>query len=199
MEATFISTTILLFLVMDPLGGIPLFIAALKNVEETRKMRVVMRECLFAFIVLFVFLFFGARIMELLRLSQTSLGIAGGIILFLIAIRITFPSRTQGVFGDLPDVEPFIFPLAIPAIAGPSALATVLLLASRYPARMSEWILALIVSVSASALILVFGNRITRVIGARGVMAFERLAGLILTAVAVEMFLAGAKEFAAGL
>jgi len=159
-------------MVMDPLGGIPLFIAALKNVEEKRRTFVVIRECVFAFILLLVFLLFGKPLLNLLQLSETSLGIAGGIILFLIAIKIIFPSRDSGIFGDLPDVEPFIFPLAVPLIAGPSALATVLLLVSRYPSRLTEWILALTLAIGVSALILSSGNRIIKFLGARGVLAF---------------------------
>jgi small neutral amino acid transporter SnatA (MarC family) len=194
MEATFISTVVLLFLVMDPFGGIPLFVTALRNVEEGRKIRVVLRECLIAFVLLLGCLIGGQHILNVLQLSQTSLGIAGGIVLFIIALRIIFPT-TDGVFGDIPGGEPFIFPLAIPLIAGPSALATVLLLASRYPERLLEWVAALSLAVGLSALILSLGNKVLRLLGERGLLAAERLVGLVLTAMAVEMFLNGVKEF----
>ena len=195
MELTFMSATLLLVFVFDPFGNIPLFISVLNTVEPARRTRVVLRECLIAFLALIVFLFFGKPFLALLHISETSLGIAGGVILFLIALRIIFRSQ-QGVFGDMPDGEPFIVPLAIPAIAGPSALATILLLTSRAPERTIEWLLALIVATAISTLVLAFGRRITDWLGQRGVMALERLMGLLLTAIAIEMLLAGVEEFA---
>jgi MarC family membrane protein len=191
---TFISATILLLLVMDPFGGIPLFLAVLKCVEEKQRIKIVLRECGIAFFVLLVFLLFGQHVLSLLQLTETSLGIASGIILFLIAVRITFPTR-QGVFGDLPEGEPFVVPLAVPLIAGPSAIATVLLLASRWPEHIARWTLALVVSTAVSTLTLSCGGIISKLLGDRGLMALERLMGLLLTAVAVEMLLNGVKDF----
>ena len=191
---TLASAEILLLLVMDPFGGIPLFLAVLKNVEESKRRKIVLRECLLAFLVLLVFLLLGQRLLGLLQLSQTSLGIAGGIVLFLIAIRIIFPTR-QGIFGDLPEGEPFLVPLAIPLIAGPSAIATTLLLVARWPERRLDWFLALVISCAVTTLTLSLGSRIAELLGQRGISALERLMGLILTAVAVEMFLAGVKDF----
>lgn len=192
---TFISATVILFLVMDPLGGIPLFMTSLANVDPAKRPIVILRECGIAFLVLLLFLLFGERFMSVLQLSNTSMGMAGGIILFLIALRILFPIRGSGVFGDVPDGEPFIVPLAIPLIAGPSAIATVMLLASRYPLRLVEWVLALILATLVSTAILALGSRITRLLGKRGVSALERLMALVLTAIAVEMFLGGIRDF----
>lgn len=190
----FTSATILLLLVMDPLGGIPLFLAALAPVRQQARAKVILRECAIAFLVLLFFLFFGHNIMQVMHLSGTSLGIAGGIILFLIALRIIFPSR-EGIFGDLPEGEPFVVPLAIPLIAGPSAIATVLLLVSNEPTKLWVWVGALSASIALSTIVLMLGERITGILGSRGVQAFERLMGLVLTAVAVEMFLDGLREF----
>jgi MarC family membrane protein len=191
---TFVSAIILLLLVMDPFGGIPLFLAVLKCVEEKKRFKIVLRECGIAFFVLLAFLLFGQHVLRFLQLTQTSLGIASGIILFLISLRITFPTR-QGVFGDLPAGEPFVVPLAVPLIAGPSAIATVLLLASRWPDQMAKWTMALVVATAVSTLTLSCGGIISRVLGERGLMAIERLMGLLLTAVAVEMLLNGIKDF----
>lgn len=191
---TFISATILLLLVMDPLGGIPLFMAVLKSVEERKRFKVVLRECGVAFLVLLVFLVFGRPLLQILHLSESSLGIAGGIVLFLIALRIVFPTR-RGIFGDLPEGEPLIVPLAVPLIAGPSSIATVMLLASRWPEQLGEWALALVVSLSIATVILSLGSGIAKLLGERGMMAAERLMGLILTVLAVEMFLGGIKDF----
>lgn len=194
MDHSFASATILLLLVADPFGNIPIFIAALKEVPKERKSRVIARECSFAFALLLVFLFFGQRFMQLMRLSDLSLQIGGGIILFLIALRMIFP-RGEGVFGAAQGDEPFIVPLAIPALAGPSALATVLLLAAQAPNRMAEWVGALWVAMTVSVVVLLAAERLQRVLGSRAIAAFERLMGLVLTALAVEMVLKGIRAF----
>ena len=194
MENTLVSATILLLLVTDPLGNIPLFVAALRTVPPHRKAFVILRECLIAFAILLLFMVFGNRFMSALGLSDVSLQIGGGVILFLIAIRMVFP-EPDGIFGASPGGEPFIVPLAIPAIAGPSALATVLLLVSREPERLFTWIGALSIALSISAVVLVFADRLQRRLGESVVIAFERLMGLVLIAIAVEMMLKGLRAF----
>ena len=194
MNTSFVSATILLVLVTDPLGNIPIFVSALRAVPSHRKAAVILRECLIAFTLLLLFMFFGNRFMDALGLSDVSLQIGGGVILFLIALKMVFPVP-EGVFGAAPDGEPFIVPLAIPAIAGPSALATVLLLVSREPERLFEWIGALTVALSISAIVLVFSEKLQRRLGERAVIAFERLMGLVLIAIAVEMILKGVRAF----
>jgi small neutral amino acid transporter SnatA (MarC family) len=189
-----ISAAILLFLVMDPLGNIPLFLSALKDVERARRRRIIVRELVIALAVLVLFLFSGKHILAALQISETSLSIAGGIVLFLISIRMIFPVM-GGVFGGTPEGEPFIVPLAIPLVAGPSTLATVLLLAAREPGRGAEWLLALVCAWLISAVILLLSDNLHRFFGARGLVALERLMGLILTTVAVEMFLTGVDQF----
>lgn len=194
MDISFVSATILLLLVVDPFGNIPVFVAALANTEGSRRLGIVLRECAIAYVVLLAFMFVGAPFMRVLNLSQSSLGIAGGVILFLIALRMIF-RHPGGIFGDKMDREPFIVPLAIPSIAGPSALATVLLLVSREPERIADWITALSLALGISTLVLVFAERISRFVGERVVQAFQRLMGLILTAIAVEMLLRGIEQF----
>jgi MarC family membrane protein len=197
-EPSLLSATILLVLVIDPVGNIPLAISALERVPDARRRAlVVVRECAIAFVLLLAFLFFGERFLALMQLSGTSLEIAGGVILFLIALRMVFP-RPEGLFGDTPDGEPFIVPLAIPAIAGPSAMATVLLLVSRQPQRLGDWILALLAAILVTALILLLAQRIRGWVGERGVLAMERLMGLVLTAIAIETMLRGVRSFVAG-
>jgi small neutral amino acid transporter SnatA (MarC family) len=194
METSFLSATILLLLVTDPLGNIPIFVAALRAVPPQRKAYVILRECLIAFTILLLFMFFGNRFMAALGLSDVSLQIGGGVILFLIALRMVFPVP-EGIFGAAPGGEPFIVPLAIPAIAGPSALATVMLMVSREPERLFEWIGALSVALATSAVVLVFSDKLQRRLGERAVIAFERLMGLVLIAIAVEMILKGIRAF----
>ncbi len=192
---TFASATILLLLITDPLGNIPIFASALRHVAPERRTRVIVREVLIAFAVLLLFMFFGDRFLRLINLSDISLQIAGGVVLFLIALRMIFPPppRQEAEFVG----EPLIVPLAIPAIAGPSALATVILLVSRAPERRLEWIAALALTIAISSVVLLLAERIQRVIGERVVLAFERLMGLILVAVAVEMMVRAAQTLTA--
>jgi MarC family membrane protein len=189
-----VSATILLILVMDPFGNMPLVMSVLKNVDPNERTRVVLRECAIAYAVLLAFMFGGHKFMQLLRLSDTALGIAGGLILFLIALRMAFP-HAESVHGETGDEGTFIVPLAIPAIAGPSALATVLLLVSREPQRLFDWVAALSLATLVSVLVMISAQRISRWIGKRGITAMERLMGLVLTAIAVEMLLAGIERF----
>lgn len=191
---TLFSAAILLFLVMDPLGNIPLFMTALKKVDADRQRVVVIRELLIALVVLVAFLFLGQYVLKILQLSETALTTAGGIILLIIAIRMIFPSRDRGVAND--DLgEPFIVPLAIPAVSGPSAMATAMLLMSREPARWPEWLLAVFIAWTVTALILFFAGYFARFLGEKGLIAIERLMGMLLVAVAVQMLLTGIAEF----
>ncbi|MBI2294673.1 MAG: MarC family protein [Betaproteobacteria bacterium] len=195
---SFASAVIILLLVVDPIGNIPLFAALLRNLEPARRLRVIARECAIAFAVLLVFVFLGRPILGLLGLSDSSLTIAGGVILFLIALRMIF-RRPEGVFGDTLEGEPFIVPLAIPSIAGPTAIATVMLLVSRAPQRVLEWTAAVTVAMLVTLAFLIFAERVAKMVGERGLLAFERLMGLILTAIAVEMLLRGIETFVRGL
>ena len=195
MGYTFASATILLLLITDPFGNIPIFANALKNVAPKRRPLVILREVLIAFALLLLFMFIGEGFLRLMNLSALSLQIAGGVILFLIALRMIFPAPLQPDDALVQHSEPLIVPLAIPALAGPSALATVLLLVSQAPERRWEWIAALSVTMAVCAVVLVLAERIQRLLGERFVVAVERLMGLILVAVSVEMLLGGLKAF----
>jgi MarC family membrane protein len=196
MQYTFLSATVLLILITDPFGNIPIFANALKGVAPARRPRVILREVLIAFLLLLAFMFVGEGFLRVMNLSALSLQIAGGVVLFLIALRMIFPPPAAP--PDAPPLgEPLIVPLAVPALAGPSALATVLLLVSQAPARRWEWVAALTVTMALCAVALVMAEHLQRVLGDRFVMAVERLMGLILVAVAVEMLLRGIKLFVA--
>jgi MarC family membrane protein len=195
---TVYSAALLLFLVIDPLANIPFFLATLKKIEPVRHKKIILRELLIALAVMAGFLFAGRYLLKLLRISDPSLSIAGGIILFLIAVKMIFPVPRGGLHEEIED-EPFIFPLAIPFIAGPSALATILLLSSREPERWLDWLLALLIAWGASAVILYAGiDRLAEWMGPKGLIAMERLMGMLLTLIAVQMFLSGIKMFNAG-
>lgn len=196
MGYTFVSATILLLLITDPIGNIPIFINSLRNVPAHRRVRIILREVFIAFCLLLTFMFMGKQFLDLVNLSDLSMQIAGAVVLFLIAIRMIFPSAQTSEVIMHENEEPLIVPLAIPALAGPSALATVMLLVSQAPDRRMEWVMALVVTMLVCAIVLVLADRIQRLLGDRVVMAIERLMGLILVAMAVEMLLRGIKTFA---
>ncbi len=194
MWSEFISAAILIILVTDPFGNVPVAVGILQHVAPERRLRIILRECLIAYLILLLFMVGGKSFLDIMRLSEVSLSIAGGVILFLIALRMVFPSA-EGVFGGPEGGEPMIVPLAIPAIAGPSALATVMLMVSREPHRLWVWIAAVSCAMLLVTVVLASAERIQRVVGERGLRAFERLMGLVLTAMAVEMLLGGIREF----
>ena len=197
MDHTFLSALILLLLVLDPLGSLPVFIPIMNTVAPVRRRWVALREVGIAFGVLFLFMFFGDAFLRVMRLSERSLEVAGGVILLMVAIRMIF-SHEGGVYGTPDGREPLIFPLAVPLLAGPSAMATVLLLASRQPDRVTSWVGALACAMAVSGAVLLLCEHIRRLLGDSVVSALEKLMGLVLTAIAVEMILAGLKRYFMG-
>ena len=186
-----LSAGVLLFLIMDPLGNIPLFLSILRNVVPERRRIVLVRELLIALVVLFGFLFGGRYLLHLLQLKQESVSIGGGIVLFLIGVRMIFPSP-HGIFGEADgDGEPFIVPLAIPAVAGPSTMAAVMLFANSSPGRTVDWSVALFLAWLATAIILMSSTYLFRYLGTSVLTALERLMGMLLVALSVQMFLDG--------
>ncbi|MDY7538071.1 MarC family protein [Undibacterium sp. RTI2.1] len=195
MTKDFFQSFILLILVTDPFGNVPIFVSALSHVSPERRWRVVVRECAIAFALLLLFMFFGKHFLTAMQLSDVSLRIGGGVILFLIALRMVFPQE-GGIFGDVEDDhEPFIVPLAIPALAGPSALATVLLFSSDSKMDVAVHLAALTAVAIVWLIVLLSAEQMQRVLGKRVMTAFERLMGLILTAMSVEMLLAGIRDY----
>jgi MarC family membrane protein len=194
MTQSFFQTFILLLLVTDPFGNVPLFVTALKDVPPKRRPKIVVRECAIAFILLLVFMFFGRHFLEALQLSEVSLRIGGGVILLMIAIRMVFP-HPDGVLGHSEHGEPFIVPLAIPALAGPSALATVLLFSSDSMNDIMIHVAALGAVGVVWLAVFLGAEKLQNALGPQVMTAFERLMGLILTAMSVEMLLSGVRAF----
>ncbi len=194
-SGSFLSATVLLLLVFDPFGNTPIVAAVLRDVPAARRWKVVLRECLIAYAILVLFLFFGRHVMSFMQLSDTSLGISGGVVLFLISLRMIFPPPGGSVYGSPTGAEPFIVPLAVPAIAGPSALAMVMLLVSREPERLMEWFGALSAAMAVSTFVLLAAGKLIEVLGERMLSAIEKLMGLILSALAIEMLLRGIHSF----
>ena len=184
------SAAIMLFLIMDPLGNLPIFMSVLKSIDPKRRRIVLIRELIFSLIIMSLFLFSGQSMLDFLNVRQETVSIAGGIILFLIALRMIFP-QPGGVVGHAVGEEPFLVPLAIPLLAGPSILAALILLANQDPSRMMDWSIALIGAWVITAVILMFSGSFHRLLGERGLAAVERLMGMILVMISIQMFLDG--------
>ena len=193
-----VSAILTLFLVMDPIGNTPLFMSYLKDVKDERRGRVVARESIFALLILLLFLFFGPPLMNLLNIGKESLYISGGVLLFLIAVGMIFPGVAHlGTHnGDQIEGEPFIVPLAVPLVAGPSTMATIMIFASQ-PEPLSLWVTALVAAWGLATTILMLAPGFSRLLGPRGLRACERLMGMVLTVLAVQMFLDGVRYFLA--
>ena len=194
-QMTTLSAGILLFLIMDPMGNVPLFLSLLKHVPPKRRRIVLIRELLIALGVLMGFLFGGQHLLDLLQLKQESISIAGGIVLFIIGIRMIFPPPQGGIFGDEGGGEPFIVPMAIPGVAGPSAMAALLLLTNTQPGRTADWALALLLAWLAVSVILLSSTYLFKWLGESVLTALERVMGMLLIALSVQMFMAGVVSF----
>lgn len=198
MEQTFLSVTILLILITDPLGNIPPLLGILQNVDPARRTLIILRECAIAFVVLLVFLLFGRQILGVLHLSEATLRIAGGVILFLIALNMIFPGAGARIVEPGQTGEPFIVPIAIPLVSGPSAMVTVMLIAGSDRSRMLEWVGALVITIAVSAVAFLGASRMQKVLGRHVIAAFERLMGLVLTAISIDMLLKGLESYLKG-
>jgi len=182
-----------LFFVMDPLGNIPVFNTVLSRFEPRRRAQITARELVIALVIMLVLLFAGTPILNFLGLTQPSLNIAGGVLLFIIALRMIFPQR--GAERATPTDEPFIVPLAMPMVAGPSTIAMLLLLSSTEPARIWEWCMALVIAWAIATVLLTASPFLMRALGDRGLRALERLMGMLLVLLATQMLLNGVREF----
>lgn len=189
------TAAVTLFFVMDPIGNIPLFNTVLKRFDAQRRSRIVARELVFALIILVVFLFAGNAILAFMSLSQSSLSIAGGVLLFIIALRMIFPAHHS---DEGPIIEdPFIVPLAMPGVAGPATIAVLLLLSSRQPDRIWEWGVALLIAWVGATTLLTASPFLMNILGDRGLRALERLTGMLLVLLATQMLLNGIAGFLA--
>jgi len=189
------SIAVTLFLIMDPFGNIPIFLSVLESVPPERRQRVLVRELILALVIIVVFIFGGKYVMSILGLRQESVSIAGAIILFLIALRMVFPSKDTKTTPD-PDSEPLLVPLAVPLIAGPSVLAFLLLFASAPEGAHLILLAAAGLAWVGTFLVLFFSTYLARFLGRRGLIAVERLMGMVLVALAVQLFLDGLSAYA---
>lgn len=194
---TIFTAALLLLLVMDPFGNVPLFLSVLNPIAPERRRRVIVRELLFALAVLLGFLFLGRYLLTALGLSAPILTIAGGIILFIISLRMIFPPVGGAFAADAQEGgdDPIFVPLAVPFLAGPSALASVIFIMNSDPGRWPEWLAAVILAWGITAVVLFFSADLVRLLKRRGLLAIERLMGMVLTAIATNMILSGLSQF----
>ena len=190
---TVLAAIFLLIIIMDPIGNVPVFLSILKNIPLERRKKIIIRELLIAFAILLFFMFIGRYLLQLLQIEQSSLGIAGGIILFIIAIRMIFPG-TKPMFTHNEEAEPLVVPLAIPMLAGPSAIAAVILLMAQEPGRWIEWVFVVFVASLISGIILISSEALGSKLGNRALIAIERLMGIFLIMVSVDFILDGIKQ-----
>ena len=188
---TLVTVFITLLLIMDPFGSIPVFLSQLKHLAPGRRRLVIVRELLIALGILALFLWFGQAVLSGLHLDQQALQISGGVILFLIALKMIFPPETAAGAVEPPAHEPLIVPLAIPLVAGPSAMAYVILISTQYPERRWEWLIGLGLAWAVSVVVLLMADALSKLLGERVITAIERLMGMILTTLAVQMLLDG--------
>lgn len=188
-----LSMSLALFLLMDPIGNVPIFIAFLKNIPPKRQRKIILRELIFALLIIFFFWALGEPLLRFLKIQTPTILISGGIILFLIALKMIFPNPNRHTQDSPREKEPFIVPLATPLVAGPAVLAAVML----YSGKESAWICicAIVIAWATSTLILICSSSLKQLLGEKGITACERLMGLLLTLLAVQMFLEGISRF----
>ena len=191
---TIYSAALLLFFILDPLGNIPTFLTLLKPFSPQRQRIIIARELIIALFVLLLFLWCGAYILQLMHLQKESVSITGGIVLFVISLRMIFPPP-EGHTVEVSQEDPLIVPLAIPMIAGPSGMAAVILMGSESPGRLWDWSISLFLAWLVTAITLFFSTFLLRLVGPRVLTATERLMGLLLMAISVQMCLDGLKFY----
>ncbi len=185
---TLFSLAFAFFLLMDSIGNVPIFIALLKHIPKKRQYQIIIRELLLALAIIITFIFFGEGLLDLLHISSQAIQIAGGIILFIISLKMIFPKHKE--LDQPKGAEPFLVPMAIPLIAGPAILAAVMIYSKQLA---SEWIIVGAVSIAwfATMLVLLLAPKLKQLLGDKGIAACERLMGLILILIATQMFLEG--------
>lgn len=195
MDSSFsiLSTAILIFFILDPFGNIPLLLSILKNIDKSKHHKVIIREMLIGLFILLIFLFFGEEFLSVFHLQTQSITIAGGIIFFIISLKMIFPDEEGEMFSNKKGDDPLVVPIAIPMIAGPAALATLLVLAKTNANDTSSLLVSLLLAWGASALVLLFSPKLYKLLKTKGLVALERLMGMLLLIMAVQMFIDGIK------
>ncbi|NEQ44579.1 MAG: MarC family protein [Leptolyngbya sp. SIOISBB] len=190
---TIISAAIVLLLILDPFGNLVTINTLLSDLPAIKRQRIILRETLIAYSILVLFLFGGNPLLSFFGVESHTLRISGGIILFIIALGMVFPNRST--MPSTLEAEPFIVPIAMPLIAGPSAIAALLVMAKSDPQRLGNWLGALTFAMGIAGLILWASPWIFQRLGPRGALAVERLMGMLLIILSVQMMLDGIEQY----
>ncbi len=190
------SSALILFFILDPFGNIPVLLSLLKKVEHKKRFPIIIRECLIGLSILIMFLFFGKAFLDIFHLETAAVTVAGAIILFIIGIRLIFPDPNKK--GQALDEEAFIVPIAMPMIAGPSALATLLVMSNNSPDGKISVLISLLIAWSISTIILLSSPFLYRILKEKGLKALERLMGMLLLMMSVQMLINGIRDVIAG-
>ena len=189
------STAVLIFFILDPLGSVPLLLSILKNIDKKRHSKIIIREMLIGLFILLTFLFFGEQFLGLFHLQPQAITISGGIIFFVIALKMIFPNPDgSDLFSSKIGDEPMVVPIAMPMIAGPAALATLLVLAKTNTEHTGSLFLSLMIAWVFAAIVLLCSTRLYKILKAKGLKALERLMGMLLLIMSVHMFIDGIRS-----
>ena len=188
MKTTILSNAFALFLLMDSFGNIPIYLSILKGIDKKKHVQIIFRELLIALILFILFALFGNNFLSFLGISTKSMQLSGGIVLFILGMRMIFPAQGGQTYGL--DGEPFIFPLAVPLVSGPASLAAVMIY-SHQDVSSLRLITSILIAWAATTTILMLAGKLSDWIDPRGLSALERLMGLILIMIAIEMVLKG--------
>ncbi|WP_170332951.1 MarC family protein [Ruegeria arenilitoris] len=198
--AFFITAFTTLFVVIDPFGTAPIFVALTQDMDAATRRRVALRTCLTASGILIAFAAFGEAVLGFVGISMEAFKVAGGALLFLTALDMLFERRTKRREDRVEEEEhpdPSVFPLAIPLVAGPGSIATIILLAGEHPG-IQGIAAASAVMLAVMAVVLLFflsGGLIARFLGKTGLNVLTRLLGMLLAALSVQFILDGLKAF----
>lgn len=195
----FLSTVILLFIVIDPIGLAPMILGMLKKYPLAQQKAILTRELIFALTILLLFFFSGRFLLNLLGLETSTLSISGGILLFLVALGMVFPAKDMLASSGKADGkdEPFIVPIAMPLMAGPSSLSIIMLHASQTPDSISQMTYAgaIVTAWVLSSIVLFIAHKFLRLLGVKGMIAMERMMGMVLIMISIQMFMNGLAEY----
>jgi len=189
-----IESALLLFLVIDPFGNLPVVLSIIGDAPYPKYRRIIVREIVLASLILALFALAGEQLLDYLDIERASISVAGGVILFLISLKMIFRSAAE-IFDDSYRDDPFLVPIAVPSLAGPSAITTVMILRTHEQGHVESLLLALCIVMVVTAVVFLLGRGISEHLGRRGLRALEKLMGLLLNLVAVDMILVGIREF----
>lgn len=188
------SVIVALFLLMDAPGNTPVFLSILGHLGKAERRRAIIREIFFALIVLLLFLFFGKSILSYLGISTPALSVAGGVVLFIVAMRMIFPHQYGPVYGKEDD-DPWVVPLAIPLVAGPSSIAYIMTVAAREPDRIKDWVIATVIACILCGAVIYTIDLLRPWIKDRALTLMERIMGMILVIISIQMLMNGIAEY----